>query len=141
MAELGAAASVLGIASLMFQVGDSLIKLKAILDMVKEAPEDIKSLIEELEIHSLVLSGIEATHEADSLDCAATATTRRSLEYCRKGVNIVETIVKELDIEIGKRKRLGGFKVVLRMGTFNKMNERLRSAQFLLILSNQMYSE
>jgi len=42
MAELGLAASGIGIASLALQVGDCIVRLKSFWDAVKDAPEEIK---------------------------------------------------------------------------------------------------
>jgi hypothetical protein len=55
MAELGVAASALEIASLLIQVVDSISKLMSFCDVVKEVPEEIGYLIEEIEILELLL--------------------------------------------------------------------------------------
>jgi hypothetical protein len=59
MADIKLSGSGLGVASLALQIGDCVIRLKGFWDAVKEAPEEIKNLIEEIETLSLVLSGFE----------------------------------------------------------------------------------
>lgn len=54
MAQLGIVASGLGIASFATQVGDSIGKLKSHWDAIKEAPEDIKWVMEEIETLNVV---------------------------------------------------------------------------------------
>jgi len=49
--------------------------------------------------------------------------------------------VKGLDDQIGKGKKIGGFKAMLKKGMIEKLRDRLRSAQFMLMLSNQTYYE
>lgn len=48
--------------------------------------------------------------------------------------------MKELDLEIGKRKRIAAVKALLKKGTIDKLKERTKSAQTILSLSNQTYS-
>jgi hypothetical protein len=41
-----------------------------------------------------------------------------------------------LELVIGKKRRLGSVKAVLKSGTVERLRERLKSAQFMLMLSN-----
>lgn len=61
------------------------------------------------------------------------------MELCSRSAEILARIAKELDKDIGKKRRIGGIKVVLKKGEIEKLRERLRSAQFMLMLSNQTY--
>lgn len=47
MEGLGAAASVVAVASIAIQIGDSALKLKKFVDSIKDAPEELKLLIGE----------------------------------------------------------------------------------------------
>ncbi|TVY32214.1 hypothetical protein LSUB1_G008307 [Lachnellula subtilissima] len=141
MAELGVAASAISIASIAIQVGDSIIKLKDFWNHVKEAPEEIKWLMEEIETLGFVLSGVESSKAHSDPLHLEPAFANRCLESCRKGASILEAVVKEADEEIRKRRKVGGVKAVLKKGTIERLKERLRSAQLMLMLSNQAYSE
>ncbi|TVY41704.1 hypothetical protein LOCC1_G005526 [Lachnellula occidentalis] len=141
MAELGVAASAISIVSIAIQVGDSIIKLKDFWNHVKEAPEEIKWLMEEIETLGLVLSGVESSKAHDDPPHLEPAFASRCLELCRTGAGILEAVVKEAGEEIRKRRRVGGMKAVLKKGTIERLKERLRSAQLMLMLSNQAYSQ
>jgi hypothetical protein len=62
-------------------------------------------------------------------------------ELCQKGSNILEGVIKELDEKVGKGKRIGGFKAALKKGMIERLRDRPRSAQLMLMLSNQSYYE
>lgn len=137
MAELGIAASGIGIASLALQVGDCIVKLKTFCDAVKNAPEEIGYLIEEIETLSLVLSEFEASDAAVST--IRQESTSRCLLFCQKAASILSELVKDVEAEIRKRKRIGSVKAVLKRDAIKKLRERLMSAQSMLMLSNQIY--
>jgi hypothetical protein len=141
MAALGVAASGIGIASLAIQVGDSILKLKSFWEAVKEAPEDIKHLIDEIEILSLVLSEIGKESDEGEEPPIASPSASKCQELCQKGLKALQDVVHELESEMKKRKRVGSVKAVLKKGTVDKLKDRLRSAQLLLMLSNITYTE
>ena len=140
MAELGIIASGLGVASFAIQVGDSIMKLKNLWDAIKEAPADIKCLMEEIETLSLVLREMEPIHNSNERSVNSTSGTR-CLELCRRSADILESVAKDLDDETRRKKRMGGIKTVLKNASINKFRDRLRSAQMMLLLSNQTYYE
>jgi hypothetical protein len=77
MAELGAVASAIGIASFGIQVADSVIKLKDFWERVKEAPEEIRFVLEEIETLSLVLAEIgQSSGNEDLVECAPTSMNK-----------------------------------------------------------------
>jgi hypothetical protein len=137
MAELGIAASGIGIASLALQVGDCIVRLKGFWDAVKDAPEEIKHLIEEIETLSSVLSDFE-TSEQPELNLGHESTSR-CLQFCKKAVGILDSVVMEVEANIKRRRALGSVKAVLRRDAIEKLKERLMSAQSMLMLSNNMY--
>jgi hypothetical protein len=137
MADISLSGSGLGIASLAFQVGDCIMRLKGFWDAVKDAPDEIKHLIEEIETLSLVLSDFE-TSETPELNLGHEIMSR-CFQYCKKAVGILEVVVKEVEGEIKKRRRLGSLKAVLKKGEIEKLRERLMAAQSMLMLSNNLY--
>lgn len=60
MAELGIIASGMGIVSFAIQISDSVLRLKIFFGSVKEAIEEIRYLIEEIQTLGLVLSELAA---------------------------------------------------------------------------------
>ncbi len=141
MAELGIAASGIGIASLAIQVGDNILKLKDFWDKIKEAPEEIKYILKEIEALSLVLSDLARNDDNGELPQIAPTSSMKCMELCRDGTNLLLGVVSDLDTEIGKKRRIGSVKAVLKKGTVERLRERLRSAQMMLMLSNQIYSQ
>ncbi|TGO53322.1 hypothetical protein BOTNAR_0298g00060 [Botryotinia narcissicola] len=139
MAEIGIIASGMGIASLGLQLMDGVRKLKQFWDEVKEAPEDIQYALEELEALSLVLSDIHTSNS--NLPSIPSATVTRCLELCRRGTDILNTTVKDLNGAISKRRKIGSAKVVLKKDALDKFRNRLRDAQYMLMLSRQTYSD
>jgi hypothetical protein len=137
MAELGIAASGIGIASLALQVGHCVVRLKGFWDAVKDAPEEIKHLIEEIETLSIVLSDFE-TSEQPELNLGRDSTLR-CLQFCKKAVGILDSIVKEVDAEVKKKKSVGSVTAVLKRDVIEKLRERLMTAQSILMLSNSIY--
>jgi hypothetical protein len=139
MAEIGVIASGMGVASLAIQVADSILKLKEFLDNVKEAPEEIKYLIEEIDTLSTLLSELDADipNEESELD---SSSMRKCWAHCSRGLGILEAIVRELDMDIGKRRRIGSFKAVLKKGSIKRLKDRLKSAQIMLLMAHQIYS-
>jgi len=139
MADIGLSGSGLGIASLALQLGDSIIRLKGFWDAVKEAPEEIKHLIQEIEILSSVFSGFETTdpdHPEPEIEDEARS---KCVQFCRKAVNILNDVVKEVEVEIRKRRMLGSVKAALKKAEITRLSERLRTAQTMLMLCSQSY--
>lgn len=145
MSGIEAIASGIGVASLAIQIGDSIIKLKDFWGVVKDAPEEIVYLIEELELLKLALSNIEATLGSGEEDSVAppidSSTAFRCLDFCKRGADALEKAVTDLGVELEKGRRRGGFKTALRKGATDRLRERLRSAQSLMMLSQQTYSQ
>ncbi|TGO64904.1 hypothetical protein BCON_0005g01040 [Botryotinia convoluta] len=139
MAEIGIIASGMGVASLGLQLMDGVRKLKQFWDEVKEAPEDIQYTLEELETLSLVLSDIHTSNL--NLPWIPSATVTRCLELCRRGTDILNTTVKDMNGAISKRRKIGSAKVVLKKDTLEKFRNRLTDAQYVLMLSRQTYSD
>ncbi|KAA8571835.1 hypothetical protein EYC84_001800 [Monilinia fructicola] len=139
MAEIGVIASGMGVASLGLQLMDGIRKLKEFWDEVKNAPEDIQYAIGHLETLSSVLSDIHT--ENPDLPPIPSVTATKCLNLCQRGVDMLSMTVKDLNGAISKGRRIGGAKVVLRKDTLEKFRNRLRDAQYMLILARQTYSE
>jgi hypothetical protein len=138
MAELG---TVVGIASFAVQIGDSALKLKSFWDSIKQAPEEITYLIDEIETLGLVLSEIKVSDDRNCFSQNAPACAKKCLELCRKSSEILMELVRELEVNIKRSKSFGAFKAVLKKDALDKLKERLKSAQFMLLISYQTYSE
>ncbi|KUJ17097.1 uncharacterized protein LY89DRAFT_685051 [Mollisia scopiformis] len=131
MAELGIIASGMGIASLGIQIGSGIIRLKQLWNDVKDTPEEIRYLIEEIEILGQVLAGVD-----DHSDISPSG--RRCLDLCCRGAQLLAETLNDLETKVTKRRRIGSLKAVLGGGAVDKLRERLRSAQTMLMLATQI---
>jgi hypothetical protein len=128
------------IASLAIQISDNIAKLKDFWNAVKEAPEDVKYLTEEIETLSLILSEIGASQNEEEAVQIGSASATKCLDLCRRGTELLSAVVRQADAEIAKRKRFGSVKIVLK-GLIETLKDRLKTVQFMLMLLNQIYSE
>lgn len=135
------AAGSIGILSFAVQTAQGIATLKRLWDSVKDAVEEVASLIEELETLSAILSEIDAQNRAHQIPAIDHASAAKSLQLCQKGTDVILTLAKELDSEIGKRKNLGKIKTVLKKDFITKHRERLNNAKTMLMLSYQVYSK
>jgi hypothetical protein len=141
MAELGVISGSLGIVSLALQVADSVTRLKTFLNNVKDAPDEIKYTIKQIEALDLVLSSFDIDEADRDISEAASIAMRTCKIFLIQAAASLETIVKELETEIGKRKKIGSFKAVLKQNMIDRLRQKLRDAQDTLLLSNQYYSQ
>ena len=141
MAELGVISGSLGIVSLALQVSESVMKLKFFLDSIKDAPDEIKYTVRQIEALDLVLSSADVHEDDDDSSEATAVAMRTSKVFLVQAARALETSVKDLDLAIGKRRKVGSFKAVLKQSVIDKLKQRLRDAQDLLVLSNQYYSQ
>ncbi|ATZ57632.1 hypothetical protein BCIN_15g01880 [Botrytis cinerea B05.10] len=138
MAEaFGVAASAVGIISLALQLGDGILKLKSFWGAVKDAPEEILYILDELDITHVLLTEIEDSLGSQTISPAAA----RSLRLCQKGVDILNNAVRELEGEMGRRKKWGGVKMVMKKELLEKMEKRLERANSLMMMAHQSYIE
>ncbi|THV53833.1 hypothetical protein BGAL_0041g00420 [Botrytis galanthina] len=136
MAEaLGIAGSAVGIISLAVQLGDGILKLKSFWNAVKDAPEEILYILDELDITHVLLTEIEDSLGNQTISPAAA----RSLRLCQKGVDILNKAVKELEDEMKRRKKWGGVKMVIKKELLEKMEKRLGRANSLMMMAHQNY--
>jgi hypothetical protein len=141
MAELRVISGCLGMASLAIQVAESVKKVKGFLDSVKAAPEEIRYIRRQIEALDLVLSNCDNEEDERLVSEAVSASTETSKTFLIRAAEELEMVVKDLEIEIRKGKKMGCFKAVLKQSIIDKLRQRLRDAERLLVLSNQYYSQ
>lgn len=141
MAQPGIISGSLGIVSLAIQVADSGMKLKNFLNSLKDAPDEIKYTIRQIETLDMVLSSCDADEDDQDVSEAASLAMKTCKIFLSQAAADLQVLVKDLELLIGKRKRLGCFKTVLKQSTIENLRQRLRDAQDLLVLANQYYSQ
>jgi hypothetical protein len=147
MAEvLGVIASSASIGALAEQIALSVVKLKTYLDEVREVPEDIKILIDEIENLYLLLSDIEDDRSCNlsSAMLVENNSALRCLDHCKRGVERLQRVVDEMavnfeDLKPIKRKLISA-KIIWKRDRVEKYMAELASAVRLLTLSCQIYT-
>ncbi|KAH7312888.1 hypothetical protein BKA65DRAFT_558103 [Rhexocercosporidium sp. MPI-PUGE-AT-0058] len=112
MADFGAIAGGIGVFTSSVQLLDSIIKLKSFIDEFREAPNEIRSMIEEIELMGMLLA------EYDSKTQVA-YPKQQSCQPSPLSLGKLESSLKE--------------------GSVDKLQERLKSADFLLVMATQMH--
>jgi hypothetical protein len=142
MAELvGLIASGVSLGALAGQIASSLVKLKSYLDQVRDAPEDIHILLDEIEDLHFLLSDIEDdqsrnSHSAMLLD---NSSVSRCLDHCRRGAERLRRVVDDMAGHIPMKRRWTAAKIIWKRDRVEKYKAELASAVRLLALSHQIY--
>ncbi|OTA68467.1 hypothetical protein K449DRAFT_322913 [Hypoxylon sp. EC38] len=146
MAEaLGVAASGIAIAQISTQVGGTVLKLKRLWDEVKDVPDDIADLMEQIECLDPTIWEIENSFNQSGLppliwdELASRSTT----VYCRKALQNLTGMVDELSLYINNakkgRRKIAAIKVLLKKDSLRKLERRLENAVGMLSLAQQSY--
>ena len=143
---LGVIASGVSIGALVGQIASSVVKLKSYMDLVKDAPEDIRILVDEIEDLQLLISDIENDRARNPYSdmLLESNSTFRCLTHCSRGVERLRRVVDAMavdfkSIKLIKRKWVAA-SVVWKRDTVEKYKAELASAVRLLTLSHQIYT-
>ena len=147
MAEvLSVVASGAAFIQLAGQVAQSIVKLKRCWDQVKDAPEDIRVLVREIELLNLVLCQVQddQTEDVTLLDSgigtSAKICVTKSLESCQEGADklsvLVDDLVEKVEGKTGWRKKVGSSKIVLKKPELKRLKREMKSAIRLLTLAH-----
>ncbi|XXH06018.1 hypothetical protein Hte_012463 [Hypoxylon texense] len=146
MAEaLGIAASGIAVAQLTSQVGGAVLKLKQLWDEVKDVPEDIADLMEQIDCLDPVLWETENNFNQGGLPSIVwdRLASKRTTTYCRKALHNLTQMVDELSLQInnskGSRRKIAAVKVLLKKDLLKKLEKRLENAVRMLTLAQQSY--
>jgi len=147
MAEvLGLIASSVAVTQLASAILTSGIKIKQLLDDVKDVPENLIHLMDHIDTFALVLLAAKDEHgEATShniVSCSDTSV-QKSLQICQKALDHLTGLSKDLEGKIRSshtlKRRVAKVKVVLRKDFIVKCERRLDTSLQLLSLSQQIY--
>lgn len=146
MAEaLGIAASGIAVAQLSSQVGGAVFKLKQLWDEVKDVPEDIADLMEQIDCLGPVFWEAENNFDQSGLPSIVwdQLASKSTTMYCRKALGNLTQMVNELSRQIGNpsksRRKIAAAKVLLKKDLLKKLERRLENAVRMLTLAQQSY--
>ncbi|KAE9378461.1 hypothetical protein N431DRAFT_479482 [Stipitochalara longipes BDJ] len=147
MAEvLGVIASGVGIGALAGQIALSVARLKTYLDQIRDAPEDLKILIDEIESLHLLLSDIEdeQSRNPSSSILVENNSSLRCLDHCKRGVERLQRVVDEMAVDFDglkpMKRKLVSAKIIWKRDRIEKYKAELASAIRLLTLSCQIHT-
>lgn len=142
MAEvvIGVVASGVGFAAFAGQLLDSVIKLQNLWTAVRNAPDDILLLVEDIAIVTNLISDIEPQFGQSS---TAESTTPAAFNKCllcfKRSVKDLEDLASKLESALKRNRKSGAVKVVLKKETIQNHRSRLESAKNTLNLAFQSY--
>lgn len=147
---LGLVASGLSVAQIAGSIVTTSIKVKALLDEVKDAPDKIKDMLEHIELLTPILceattTGYESAGTTDSLPLVATSHLQQALARCQAASEQLEALAKNLMSQIdaargGVRRKRAMIKIVLKKGTLAGYEKRLARTIQLLSLAHDIYT-
>jgi hypothetical protein len=158
MAELvGTIASAITFAALVAHVGKSIVTLKGCWRDIHNAPENLRALVRDIELFSLILDEIETDLQQQSLVSALgnSKHAAQSYRFCKEAAEDLDALCQELleDLRPGGNRSAGGGKLnklrrgygAVKVGMFKKgkierLVERLQKVMRLLLLSQQCYT-
>ena len=147
MAEIvGVAASGISIATFAVQIASAIVKLKSYWDELKDIPEVIRLLTEELEELSILLSDIEEDLRRNPISMTKldSNSALRCLEYCRRGAVRLQETTNDLGTDIvashGIKINWVSARTMIRKDKIARYKSRLESSVRLLSLSYQFYT-
>ncbi|KAI0137028.1 hypothetical protein BJ170DRAFT_40313 [Xylariales sp. AK1849] len=149
MAEvIGVVASGIAVVQLAAGVSQALVKLKSLWDEIKDVPEGIEYLMEEIEVLQLALGDIETdVHRQETIAHSGSGPPFPSIQpilrYCQSAEHSLSELVYALNTQIKSSRTLqrgiGKVRVVLKKDILQGYERRLQRAISLLTLANQEY--
>lgn len=148
MAEMviGVAASGITIGALAAQIAIGMVKLKSYWDRVQDAPEEIRDLLEELEIYAQLLADVEDDQQWNPVSTLILDPTSKSrcAQYSKKGADQLKELADKLATDIEARSKLqrnwASAKVVLQRDKIQRYKTKIERAIRLLSFSHQLYT-
>ena len=141
----GAVTGALTVIEVTARVGSGIFKLKQIWDEVKQVPQIITTLIDEIDMLNPLLAELEADMNLGQSHCATYGdpSAKRSVEFCRRTLDEMAAVTVDLTARVSstKRARRGIAKgnVVLKKDVLLNFEDHLRRVVSMLGLAQQYY--
>lgn len=146
MAELvGIVSSAITFATFAVQVSKSVQTLKGYWDSIRDAPDDLKWLLREVEILGSIIADVDKdlSQEPVPLGLRDSHHVTQSLRFCEEAVEYLEALCKDLLQDISSSSRLRrsyqAAKIIIHERKTEKHISKLHSVVRLLMLSQQCY--
>lgn len=128
------------------QIASSVVKLKSYLDQIRDAPDDISILVDEIEDVHFLLSDIEEDQRRHPYSTILLDNTSasRCLDHCKRGVERLQRVVDEMAVGFESHKPMKrtwkASKMIWKRDRAEKYRAELASALRLMTLSHQIYT-
>lgn len=130
---------VVGVVSLGVQLAESVQKVKRFYDAMKEAPERLADIIDEIESLSDILTELEGSSSTYATDLGP--KMQRCVATCRKAVNKFSTYADSLENRLKRHGRRGSVKFASKSEDIEGVISRLESSKSNLVLAYMLYRE
>jgi hypothetical protein len=130
---------VVGVVSFGVQLAESLQKVKRFKNTVKDAPERLADIIDEIGSLSDILTELE--QDPTSSGANTGPTMQRCVAACRKAVDRFSTFADSLESRMKRSKRLGSVKFAMKNESVESIITSLESSKSNLVLAYMMYRE
>ncbi|KAJ5599334.1 hypothetical protein N7450_000401 [Penicillium hetheringtonii] len=147
MAEvIGVVSGAITFATIIAQVTESIITIKEYCSQCRDATDDLRYLIRDLELFELILAEMEQDISQKDLALALRGSQHvmQSLQFSREATTTLQAISDEIALKIQSSSRLrrsyAAAKIVMQRGKMERYMTRLRNAIQLLSLSQQCYT-
>lgn len=140
MAEIfGVVASGVGIAGVAAQAVDGIRKLQTFCNDVRDAPEEIKYMTNELEILLSTIAGIETQIQRNVSLCQNLNPTP-ALRFVDQSVKSLNAAIQKLNIEITHKRALGSIKTAWKKKVLEAHMAKIERSKTSLGLAVSAYS-
>ncbi|EHK98175.1 hypothetical protein M7I_5936 [Glarea lozoyensis 74030] len=130
MAEIfGVVAGGIGVASFVAQIGDNLIKLKNITDSMKDAPKELRSIIQNVEELGHILESIRTRARYLQIPDGADDIIDHSLASCHAAAQELYQVATHLELLISGNGRKGRFKFAVKKQGIEDLRRKLEETK------------
>lgn len=147
MAEvIGIVSGAVTLASVVVQVGNSITALRDYWDQIHDAPEDLRKVLQEIELFGLILTDIEQDLSQGSIltNLSGSRYMLQCLTLCKEAGHDLEILCNDIARNIRPVSRLRlpykSARIVMRKGKIEKHMSRLQKVIRLLMLAQQSYT-
>jgi hypothetical protein len=130
---------VVGVVSLGVQLAESVQKVKRFYNTVKDAPERLTDIIDEIESLSDILTEMEGDHTAYTTELGP--KMQHCVATCRRAVDKFSTYADSLESRMRRHSRLGSVKFAMKSESIEGVISRLESSKSNLVLAYMLYRE
>ncbi|KAF2094941.1 hypothetical protein NA57DRAFT_60343 [Rhizodiscina lignyota] len=136
MAEvLATASAVVGVAAAAGQLIDGIAKLKAFCAQIRDIPNDIQNIVDDLSTLTDVLDFVQAEMGQASYFPSNPGATAKVLSNLQQSSQQVQEVLKQMQAQVGKKKYWGRVKAVEMKRKLDKAALRLQNVQNMLLVS------